>query len=231
MTLDPDRIRAICFDLDGTISDTDDVYVAALARWLLPLRLLFPRSRPERLARMVVMGLETPGNLMLGWMDRLRLDALFRRLQRRRRGNRPVDRSHFRMIPGARETVQDLYGRFPLAIASTRDGDSARAILQHFDLLDCFQTIVTAETTRYTKPHADPLLLVCERLQIMPASLLMIGDTSVDIQAGKAVGAQTVGLLCGFGTARELQQAGADLVLASPAEVAVVLSGKSAINK
>ena len=38
----------------------------------------------------------------------------------------------------------------------------------------------------------------------------MVGDTVVDIQAGKAAGAQTVGVLCGFGTQRELERAGAD---------------------
>lgn len=231
MALDIGRIQAICFDLDGTISDTDDIYVAALARWLLPMRRLFPRSHPDRIARMIVMGLETPGNLVLNWLDRTRLDSVWYKLQQRRRRGRPVDRSHFRIIPGAEATVRQLTGRYPLAIASTRDGGSARAILQHFNLLECFQSIVTAETTRYTKPHPDPLLLVAKQLGVEPAALLMVGDTSVDIQAGKAAGAQTVGLLCGFGSAAELQQAGADLVLPTPAELLVVLSGKSAINK
>lgn len=230
MAIDIERIRAICFDLDGTISDTDDIYVAALSRWLLPFQTLFPRFRPNRLARFLVMGLETPGNLVLNWLDRLRLDSLLYRLQRLRRRGRTLNRSHFQIIPGARETIQQLHSSYPLAIASTRDGESAQAILQHFKLSGYFQSIVTAETTRYTKPFPDPLLLVCEQLQVAPESLLMIGDTSVDILAGKAVGAQTIGLLCGFGTARELDQAGADLILDSPSEIAVVLSGKSAIT-
>jgi phosphoglycolate phosphatase-like HAD superfamily hydrolase len=41
----------------------------------------------------------------------------------------------------------------------------------------------------------------------------MIGDTIVDVRAGKAAGAQTIGVLCGFGTLRELNRAGADLIL------------------
>jgi phosphoglycolate phosphatase-like HAD superfamily hydrolase len=41
----------------------------------------------------------------------------------------------------------------------------------------------------------------------------MIGDTTVDIRAGKAAGAQTVGVLCGFGEEEELRRAGADLIL------------------
>jgi phosphoglycolate phosphatase-like HAD superfamily hydrolase len=48
----------------------------------------------------------------------------------------------------------------------------------------------------------------------------MIGDTVMDIRAGKAAGCQTIGVLCGFGTQQELAAAGADMLLASTAEVA-----------
>jgi phosphoglycolate phosphatase-like HAD superfamily hydrolase len=41
----------------------------------------------------------------------------------------------------------------------------------------------------------------------------MIGDTVADILAGKNAGAQTVGVLCGFGKEKELRQAGADLII------------------
>jgi phosphoglycolate phosphatase-like HAD superfamily hydrolase len=51
----------------------------------------------------------------------------------------------------------------------------------------------------------------------------MVGDTVVDIHAGKRAGAQTVGVLCGFGTAGELQRAGADMILENTAELARIL--------
>jgi phosphoglycolate phosphatase len=41
----------------------------------------------------------------------------------------------------------------------------------------------------------------------------MIGDTTVDILAGRSAGAQTVGVLCGFGEEPELRRLGADLIL------------------
>jgi phosphoglycolate phosphatase-like HAD superfamily hydrolase len=47
----------------------------------------------------------------------------------------------------------------------------------------------------------------------------MIGDTTVDILAGKSAGAQTVGLLCGFGTETELRKAGADLIVPDLSEL------------
>jgi len=49
----------------------------------------------------------------------------------------------------------------------------------------------------------------------------------VDIHAGKAAGAQTVGVLCGFGEEKELKRAGADLILPSPAELVDVLGKMS----
>jgi phosphoglycolate phosphatase-like HAD superfamily hydrolase len=50
-----------------------------------------------------------------------------------------------------------------------------------------------------------------------PENCLMVGDTTVDIRAGKAAGTQTVGVLCGFGQEAELRRAGADLIIASTA--------------
>ena len=55
----------------------------------------------------------------------------------------------------------------------------------------------------------------------------MIGDTTVDIRAGKSAGAQTVGVLCGFGEEQELLRMGADLILKGTSELADVLGGTS----
>jgi len=53
----------------------------------------------------------------------------------------------------------------------------------------------------------------------------MIGDTTVDIHAGKSAGAQTVGVLCGFGEEKELKEMGADLILSNTHQVVDVLNG------
>jgi phosphoglycolate phosphatase-like HAD superfamily hydrolase len=60
-------------------------------------------------------------------------------------------------------------------------------------------------------------------MSVAPESCLMIGDTTVDMRAGKSAGAQTVGVLCGFGEEEELKRTGADLILKSTAELMGVL--------
>jgi phosphoglycolate phosphatase len=52
----------------------------------------------------------------------------------------------------------------------------------------------------------------------------MVGDTSVDIRAGKAAGAQTVGVLCGFVEEAELRQHKANLILSLTADLVQVLA-------
>jgi phosphoglycolate phosphatase len=54
----------------------------------------------------------------------------------------------------------------------------------------------------------------------------MVGDTTVDIRAARAAGAQSVGVLCGFGERDELERAGANLILESTAQIPEILLPK-----
>ncbi len=62
MPFDPVRVRALCFDIDGTLSDTDDQWVEKLSRFFTPLRFFFRRGEPRPFARRLVMMAETPAN-------------------------------------------------------------------------------------------------------------------------------------------------------------------------
>jgi N-acetyl-D-muramate 6-phosphate phosphatase len=224
MALDPKRVRALCFDVDGTLSDTDDKWVQSFERLLKPLRPLFPQHDPHPFARWVVMSLETPGNLLYHLLDRIGLDqavaGLFNYLAHHVRGHRP---RHFLIVPQVQEMLHDLKTDYPMAVVSARDESTTLAFLEYFDLLPLFDVIVTAHTCRYTKPFPDPVLLAAETMGVQPSECLMIGDTSVDIRAGKAAGAQAVGVLCGFGREHELVRAGADVILHSTGELLDVL--------
>ncbi|HEY1226645.1 MAG TPA: hypothetical protein VGF26_04935, partial [Ramlibacter sp.] len=72
--LDLPRIRALCFDVDGTIADTDDHIVAQLAAVIDAVPLVSGR-RAERLARQVVMAAETPVHAAYARLDELGLDV------------------------------------------------------------------------------------------------------------------------------------------------------------
>lgn len=219
MPLDLQRIQALCFDVDGTLSDTDDLYVKKVLRFFPPR--LF--RHPERAARRFVMWAEAPGNMLIGLPDIFGLDdemlSLWEWLNRRR----PRPMKHFLLIPGIKEMLEVLHSKYPMAVVSARDENSTLAFLEKFALTDYFQEIVTAVTARHTKPYPDPVLYAADKMEVAPETCLMIGDTTVDIRAGKSAGAQTVGVLCGFGEADELKSWGADLILEHTSLLADVL--------
>jgi phosphoglycolate phosphatase-like HAD superfamily hydrolase len=219
MSLDLQRIQALCFDVDGTLSDTDDVYVKRVLRYL-------PRSLfrdPERAARRFVMWVEAPGNALIGLPDIFGLDDELLRLWEWLNRHRPRPMKHFLLIPGAKDMLECLRGRYLMAVVSARDEKSTRAFLDQFELTGYFREIVTAVTARHTKPYPDPIYYAANKMGVAPENCLMIGDTTVDIRAGKAAGSQTVGVLCGFGEEAELKRRGADIILESTALLADVL--------
>lgn len=235
MALDLQRIRALCFDVDGTIADTDDHIVAQLAGWMARVPGVSGR-RSERVARQVVMGLETPVHGAYALLDRLGLDTPIDRLRTRlrsvkQRGADPartrnleaIDEVPHEMMAGVQEMLHTLARLYPMCTISTGSAPRVERFLEHYGVRDLFTAVVGAQTTRRMKPHPEPLLYAAEKMGVAPDACLMIGDTTVDVRTGRAAGAQTVAVLCGFGTGSELKAAGADLVLRTTSDLLGVL--------
>lgn len=222
MSLIPSRIKTLCFDVDGTLSDTDDEYAARIARWFRPLKWLLPHQDPHWFARWLVMAIEHPGNLAIGIPDRLGIDDELYRLGEKLRRNRPTQH-HFRLIAGVHETLESLAPRFKMTVVTARGPRGTEAFLEQFGMRMYFVGIASSQTTPRAKPFPDPIYWSASLTGVQPHECLMIGDTPIDIRAGRAAGAQTVGVLSGFGSRKRLLAAGADAILPSVAELPALL--------
>ena len=224
MALVVKQVKAICFDVDGTLSDTDDLWISRLCAMLRPVSFLFPRHQPGPFARRVVMASESPASLAYHLLDRFDLDDDMLRLYHLvSRFNLERQPAVFWLVPGVKEMLAVLQQHYDLAVVSAR-GSSTYRFLEQFDLLPYFKAVAIADTCRYTKPYPDPILWAAQKMGAAPSDCLMVGDTRVDIRAGRTAGAQTVGVLCGFGEEKDLRRAGADLILSSTADLLGVLS-------
>jgi HAD superfamily hydrolase (TIGR01549 family) len=235
MALELARVRALCFDVDGTIADTDDHLVAQIAAILDAVPMVSGR-RAERLARQAVMGAETPVHTAYALLDRLGLDAPLSRLRARVKAarKRGLDPAHTRnleaidevpndMVAGVQEMLRKLAKRYPMCTISTGSAPRVERFLAHYEVDQLFEAVVGAETTPRMKPHPQPLFFAAKAMGVEPAECLMIGDTTIDIRTGVSAGAQTVGVLCGFGTEGELRRSGAGLILRTTSDLLAVL--------
>lgn len=198
------------FDLDGTLMETDDHMVGRLAMVLSRLRL----RNPVRLSRRMVMRAETPVNGLITFFDRLGLDravmALFRRGKKVR--GRAVRPPH-PMMTGVGEMLGSLKGKFRLGLVTSNSQEEAERFMAENGITGFFDVIVTRSSVRRLKPHPEPLLFAARHLGTEPGKCLMVGDTTPDMKSAVAAGAIPIGVLCGFGTERELLKAGAELIL------------------
>jgi len=123
-----------------------------------------------------------------------------------------------RLLPGVEKTLRDLRRNGMRVGIVTRNCENAVRMV--FPTIDEFcDVFVSRNSVKNVKPHPDHLTAVMKALKVSGEELIMVGDHPLDIQAGKRVGARTIGVLTGRTKREEFEQAGADFILREASEV------------
>lgn len=208
------RVEAILFDLDGTLIETDNRWAGKLARRLDVLKRVWRKADTDALGRSVVMFIETPANYAVSIAERLGMGKSFYGLANRiRRSKGIATRDESMLVEGSLDLLETVQEHYKLAVVTTRARPEAYAFVQGAQLARFFPVIITREDVFRMKPNPDPIYKAAARLGVAPERCLMIGDTIMDIRAARRAGAYAVGVLSGFGARRELERAGAHLIL------------------
>lgn len=115
------------------------------------------------------------------------------------------------LYPGVREALDRLDG-IPKAIITNKPYQFSVAILEALGLSDRFPVVIGGDSLPERKPSPLMLLEGARRCGATPAQTLMIGDSRIDIAAGRNAGMATCGFVGGFRGRDELLAAGADLL-------------------
>lgn len=214
------QIKAVLFDLDGTLIDTDNQTTAKVASWLEPV---LGQSQAPKIARQLIMAGESPSNALITWLDRLHLDSLFMRVKELRK--RPLHKTTYQLVPHVEPMLERVAQQYRVGIVTTRSEATIHNLFTQYPLIgNMAEVIVGSDSVRRLKPHPQPIWYAAEQLKLPVETCLMVGDTTVDIYSAKRAGTKAIGVLCGFGQKAELQRAGADTILQSTADVADYLN-------
>ncbi len=180
----PGRYRAVVFDLDGLLLDTETLWLRSEAE-------LFRRHGQEftRQDQLAVMGTG------VDFSGRYYAERLGVPLER---GTVLIEEMHELMLaevsrevlarPGAAELVERLRGQVPLGLASNSARYLVDAALATARLSDAFDVIVTPADVAEPKPAPDLYLEACLRLGVVPSDALALEDSAPGIAAAKAAG-------------------------------------------
>jgi phosphoglycolate phosphatase len=217
-------VRAVVFDLDGTLIDSVPDITVALNRCLVT------RGRAELdeegVARLVGGGArELVARAFGPDMPPAGIDSA---LSDFLTGYRAEPVALTRLYPGARELLDALRSAgLPLAICTNKPQDLTMLILGHLSLNGDFSVVWGGEPGKPLKPDAACLRSVCSALGVMPAEAIMVGDSLTDVDAARAAGCPVIAVAHGY-ERRPLDSLGADVVCAGLAETAVEISRRLA---
>ena len=194
-------MAAIIFDFDGTLADTQRGILATAQEVLQ--RLGYPPADERALAATI--GLPLKANFTQGAglseEEADRAVALYRDI---------FDHVAIPVItcfPGVEEVLSTLAARgVPMAVASSRGQRSLEVLMQHLrlDRHIPLQHVYGVETAARHKPAPDMLYVIMGKLGVTPEETLVVGDTTFDIEMGKAAGCFTCGVSYGNQSADQL---------------------------
>ena len=224
----PFRVSMVMFDLDGTLIDSINVYFTVVETVLA--RLDLPPVSRNRIHAAVEDG-------RFSW-HRILPDETAEE----------ADELVGQMIPLAREVFPDIFRRevaffegvpqlltelnalgIKTAIVTATPADNMAEkyrLLENSGVGASIATVVTNDDAPNPKPAPDTLLECCRRLSLNSRQTLYVGDTALDIKAGKAAGAKTVGVLTGFDDRKTLASEEPDALLNKVTELSGVVVKK-----
>jgi len=208
------RVKAIIFDLDGTLVDSRGAYreAAEMAFASAGQRKVDARIVTE-IPRRLEENLPIEDLIMGAGVERFKeiyLGAYYR-----------ATAEKTRPFPNVAATLERLSSRAMLAVTTRRNVPEVevRRELAKFGLAKYFRKIVTSQDTLKPKPSPEALIKCAEHLGVRMSDCAVVGDSVIDVRAGKSAGALTVAVLTGIFTREELEREKPDLILQDVSEL------------
>lgn len=215
-------LRLIVFDVDGTLVDSQLQILDSMSLAFQAAGLPMP-SRAEALS---VVGLSLPVALAR-LMPEVPADDLARMLDAYKTGfaaNRKTAPSP--MYSGARQALEGL-ARRPEVLLGVATGKSRRGLDRLMDEHDLRRFFITTQVAddHPSKPHPAMLIAALRDSGAAPHGAVMVGDTTFDIEMGRAAGFRTIGVTWGYHDVDALVAAGADCLIADFDALPAALEG------
>lgn len=199
------NVRALLFDLDGTLVDSRIDLANAVRH--MQAQYNVPLSSDAEVASFIGDGI---GMLTARALPTLPNTEHATAVEHLKDFYRIHCLENTTIYPGVRETLAKLV-EFKMAIVTNKPERISRRILMGLGLDSYFPVVIGGDTLKEKKPHPAPLMAALEQLgKIKPEEALMIGDSSVDVGAARAAGVRVVGILSNIGNQSMLRTSNPD---------------------
>ncbi|MBQ7670658.1 MAG: HAD-IA family hydrolase [Clostridia bacterium] len=219
-------IKAAIFDLDGTLLDTMDDLLTAMNRMLVELN--FPERTYDELLQFInrgarlFVGRSLPEGSVKDFNDPLVDRAL--KIYGRHYAECCLDKTH--PFDGVPEAVNELKSRgIKISVLSNKQDAFVKETIAK--LYPGVFDSVHGQLDLPEKPDPAPALQIADELGVSPHECAFIGDSDIDIKTGVNSGMLPVGVTWGYRSEECLLEAGAKLIIHSPADLPDILTSRA----
>lgn len=183
------NIKAIIFDLDGTLVNTEPLHCEA---WLSVLEKRGYHYDQDWFRQWIG---KADRFLAQGVIDEHDLDIVPRVLQKEKESLfHQLTEKETQTFPGLTELLNQLKGQLPMAIATNSSRRDAEKIFIPTQLNQWMDAVVTADDVEQLKPDPSMYLLAAQKIGATPESCLVIEDSASGAQAAKTAGMYVIGV-------------------------------------
>lgn len=183
------KIRAVVFDMDGTLIDTEKYYRIC---WPKALAAFGYRMTDEQALTMRSLGRPFAITQLKAWFGE-ELDYHAVREKRKEFVEECLDREGLRLKPGALELLQSLRRRrITTAIATATDMERTERYLKKVGIFECFDKLISATMVKEGKPSPDIYLYACEQLQLKPDQCIAVEDSPNGVRSAWRAGCKVI---------------------------------------
>ncbi len=196
MDINDSRIKAVLFDFDGTIMDTNEIIINS---WQHTFRELLGKEQPlARILNTFGEPLETSMKKEFPDVDVEKSVNIYREYHK----DRFVD--SIRIFPGIEALIKQLHLMgYKLAVVTSRLAESTRQGMEKYGLEKWFHEVITCDDTQNHKPDPEPVFLALSKLGVSASEAVLIGDSIFDILSARRAGVKSI--LVGWAQADKYQ--------------------------
>jgi phosphoglycolate phosphatase len=205
------EVDLFLFDLDGTLSDSKKDLVAAINHTLKSFG--FGELSEERIVSLIGKGVSQLLSRFSGGDGAAKYETF--RVYMEHLDKHLLDST--KPFPGVVETLAGITKK--KAVVTNKFKHMADRVIEGLGISDMIDLVVGADTAGSMKPYPEPIIFAVKQFGADPARTVMVGDTPDDIKAARAAGVIPCGVTYGFGTRKDLKDAGAEIIIEDISEL------------
>lgn len=187
----------ILFDLDGTLIDSTDAILESFEVAYKAIGEIVPSD--EDIKSLIGYPLDDMFVKLGCKRDKLKYVAAFKEHYR------IISKEKTVLLSLVEEALSEASQFATLGVVTTKTGKYSAELLKHMNIMKYFDVLIGREDVQNPKPHAEPILRAIGELSSDKNSTWMVGDTILDLNSALNAGVNGIGVTCGYGKEKELQ--------------------------